>query len=76
MKRTFLALCLVLALVVGGVGAAAHTLWDQAGGGGLLRPDPAGGPRRPPRAWRPPSGPSAGPGTTPWAGPPPTSSGT
>lgn len=31
MKRTFLALCLVLALVVGGVGAAAHTLWDQAG---------------------------------------------
>ena len=31
MKRTFLALCLVLALVLGGVGAAAHTLWDQAG---------------------------------------------
>ena len=31
MKRTFLALCLVLALVVGGVGTAAHTLWDQAG---------------------------------------------
>ena len=31
MKSTFLALCLALALVLGGVGAAAHTLWDQAG---------------------------------------------